>query len=215
MNRELGLRERKKQRTRQLLSATARRLFAERGFEQVSVAEIAREADVSEATVFNYFPSKEDLVYSGLETFEQELLQAVRDRAAGETVLAAFSRFVLEPRGLLAVRDPEAARQLLDISRMIATSPALLAREQQILARYTHSLARLIADETRAGPDDPRPYVAANALIGVHRNLIDHVRARILDGRPDLPRIARDVRTHGERALALLEHGLGDYAAKP
>src|SRR5262249_10990547 len=71
---ELGLRERKKQRTRQLLSETARRLFSERGFEQVSIAEIAREAEVSEQTVFNYFPSKEDLVYSGLEAFEERLL---------------------------------------------------------------------------------------------------------------------------------------------
>ena len=59
---ETGLRERKKQQTRQLLAETARRLFAERGFENVSIVEIARAADVSEATVFNYFPTKEDLV---------------------------------------------------------------------------------------------------------------------------------------------------------
>jgi len=77
---ELGLRERKKERTRQLLSETARRLFSERGFEQVSIAEIAREAEVSEQTVFNYFPSKEDLVYSGLEIFEDQLLASIRER---------------------------------------------------------------------------------------------------------------------------------------
>ena len=65
-----GLRERKKQQTRELIAETARRLFAERGFEQVSVAEIARTADVSEKTVFNYFPTKEDLVYWRLESFE-------------------------------------------------------------------------------------------------------------------------------------------------
>src|SRR5919108_88818 len=87
---EPGLRERKKQRTRQLLADTARRLFSERGFEHVSVAEIARVADVSEATVFNYFPTKEDLVYSGLETFEEQLLAAVRERPRGQTVLDAF-----------------------------------------------------------------------------------------------------------------------------
>src|SRR5262245_62302229 len=99
---ELGLRERKKQRTRQLLSDTARRLFSERGFEQVSVAEIAREAEVSEQTVFNYFPSKEDLVYSGLETFQNQLLAAIRERPQGQTVIAAFGAFILEPRGLIA-----------------------------------------------------------------------------------------------------------------
>ena len=169
---EVGLRERKKQRTRQLLADTARRLFNERGFEQVSIAEIARVAEVSPATVFNYFPSKEDLVYSGLETFEQRLLAAIRERPSGETVLAAFARFVLEPRGLFVAKGEEEAEQLIALTRMIAASPALLAREQQILARYTDALAKLIADETGAGAGDLRPYVAANALMGVHRALI-------------------------------------------
>src|SRR5262249_31150752 len=171
MRAELGLRERKKQRTRQLIADTARGLFSERGFEQVSIAEIAREADVSEQTVFNYFPTKEELVYSGLETFEAQLLAAVRERPAGHTVLDAFSEFVLEPRGLLAAEDEGAARNLMAVSQMIANSPALLAREQQILARYTDALARLLAEELGARPGDLRPYVVANALIGIHRAL--------------------------------------------
>jgi AcrR family transcriptional regulator len=211
---EPGLRERKKEQTRRLLSETARRLFAERGFDEVSVAEIARAADVSETTVFNYFPSKEDLVYSGLEAFEREMLDAVRERAEGATALQAFAGFVLEPRGFLSSREPGAADRLLEVSRMIATSPTLLAREQQILARYTRSLAALLADETGAADDDPRPYVTANALIGVHRELIDYVRARILGGTPRLDRLARDTRAHGERALELLRDGLGNYAVK-
>ena len=131
MTAELGLRERKKLRTRQLLSETARRLFSERGFEQVSVAEIAREAEVSEQTVFNYFPRKEDLVYSRLEAFEDQLLTAVRERPPGQTVIDAFGDFILEPRGLLATKDETAARELISVTRMIAASPALLAREQQ------------------------------------------------------------------------------------
>src|SRR5919106_6667436 len=94
-----GLRERKKQETRQLIADTARRLFAERGFEAVTVAEIAREADVAEKTVFNYFPTKEDLFYSRLEAFEDELLEAIRAREPGQTVLAAFRTFLLQPRG--------------------------------------------------------------------------------------------------------------------
>ena len=77
---ELGLRERKKLQTRQLIAETARALFTERGFEHVTVSEIARTADVSEKTVFNYFPTKEDLVYWRLESFEEGLLAAVRDR---------------------------------------------------------------------------------------------------------------------------------------
>ena len=64
---ELGLRQRKKQQTRQLIADTAWRLFADRGFERVTVAEIAREAQVAVATVFNYFPTKEDLFFYRLE----------------------------------------------------------------------------------------------------------------------------------------------------
>ena len=211
---ELGLRERKKERTRQLLADTARRLFSERGFEQVSVAEIARAAEVSQATVFNYFPNKEDLVYNRLETFEEQLLSAIRDRPRGETVIAAFRNFILEPRGLLAATDEASAKRLAALTRMITASPALLAREQQIFARYTDALAALIADETGASAGDPRPYVVANALIGVHRSLIAHVRQRLETGTPNRRRLARDTRARGEKALALLAEGLGDYAAK-
>ena len=210
----LGRRERKKLQTRQLIADAARRLFAERGFEAVSVAEVARAADVAEATVFNYFPTKEDLVYSGLETFEDELLAAIRDRPGGETILQAFGRFVLEPRGFLAARDQQSAGRLLEISQMIALSPALLIREQQIFARYTAALTSLIAKETGATDDDPRPAVAAHALIGVHRSLIDHVRRHMLAGEHDLARLNRSTRTAGRKALAFLEQSLAGYGTK-
>src|SRR5881227_731777 len=99
MTTDVGLRERKKQRTRELIADTARRLFAERGFDAVPVAEIAREAEVSEATVFNYFPTKEDLFYSRLEAFEDELLASIRERPAGQSVLDAFEEFLLGQGG--------------------------------------------------------------------------------------------------------------------
>src|SRR3954447_21114921 len=155
----MTLRERKKEQTRQLIADTARRLFAERGFERVSVAEVARAADVSEATVFNYFATKEDLFYSGLEAFEEQLLGAIRERAAGESALAAFGRFVLEPRGLMAAKDPDAIEFLAGLTRTITESAALLARERQIFDRYTTSLAALMAEETGAGQDDVEPWV--------------------------------------------------------
>ena len=211
---EIGLRERKKQRTRELLSETARRLFAERGFERVSIAEIALAAEVSEATVFNYFPTKEDLVYSGLEAFEEQLLAAIRDRPPGQSVAGAFGEFILRPRGFLADADEERAAELVALTRMIAASPALQARERQVLARYTRALAELIASETSAGPADLRPYAAANALIGVHGALISYVRQRVASGMPDRRRLARDVRSRGEAALALLGDGLDGYARK-
>jgi len=211
---ELGLRERKKQQTRERIAETARRLFAERGFEGVTVAEIARAAEVAEKTVFNYFPTKEDLVYWRLESFEEELLETIRRRAPGESILAAFSRFILRQRGLLAAPDPEAGERLAAITRMISESPALRAREQRIFGRYTDSLAGLIAEETGARPGDARPRVAANAMMGVHRTLVDFARERIVAGM-ERDRLARDVRARTKQALELLEEGLGDYGVRP
>src|ERR687888_2187364 len=101
-----GLRERKKERTRQTIAETARRLFAERGFEAVTVAEVARAADVSEGTVFNYFPSKEDLFYSQMESFEAALIEAVRNRPPGQAVLVAFRDYVLEQSTGVSERAP-------------------------------------------------------------------------------------------------------------
>src|SRR5919197_358663 len=120
-----GLRERKKRRTREAIGEAARRLFVERGFEAVPIAEIAEAAEVSEKTVFNYFPTKEDLVYWRLEAFEEQLLDSIRDRRPGESALEGFGRFMREPRGLLAKDPPD---ELVGVTRMIAGSPALLAR---------------------------------------------------------------------------------------
>ncbi|HET8951537.1 MAG TPA: TetR family transcriptional regulator, partial [Solirubrobacteraceae bacterium] len=136
-----GLRERKKLQTRRAIAETARALFVERGFDAVKVAEIAAAADVSQKTVFNYFPTKEDLVFWRLAAFEEEILGAIRERAAGESALAAFRRFVLTPRGLIDDDDPAAREALLGLTRMITASPALLAREQQVFLAFTDSLA--------------------------------------------------------------------------
>jgi AcrR family transcriptional regulator len=214
---EMGLRERKKEQTRRLIAETAWRLFADRGFEQVTVAEVARQAQVAVATVFNYFPTKEDLFYHRLEAFGAALVDAIASRPAGEPVLAAFRRHLLESGGLLAqveAGDAQARQRLRTIHRVIAASPALLAREQQALARIANALAALLAAETGAPPNDLGPQVAANALVGVQRALLDSTRRRVLaDEEPT--RLYADARRLGQRAFALLEQGLGDYAPGP
>ena len=206
-----GLRERKKQRTRELIADTARELFLERGFDAVTVAEIAREADVDTKTVYNYFPSKPELFYHRLEEFEQTMIDAVRDREAGVSILAAFGRFVLDQQGVLGQAD--ASDRLRAITRTIVESPTLLAHEQQVFARFTASLAEAIADETSAHPSEVTPWVVANALIGVHRSLIDYVRRETLADTPNR-KLARDVRAQAKQALAALESGLADYGIK-
>jgi AcrR family transcriptional regulator len=210
---EPGRRERKKARTRELIGDTARRLFVERGFDAVTVAEIAREADVAEKTVFNYFPAKEDLFYGRLEAFEEEMLAAVRERRSGVSIVAAFRDFVMRSRGALQREDDEATTQLRALNRVVVESPALRAREREIFARYTESLAELIAKETGAAPGAVEPRVVASALIDVHRILIDFVRERTLAG-DEASKVRRQVRARAKRAFALLEEGLAGYGVR-
>jgi AcrR family transcriptional regulator len=171
---------------------------------------------VAEKTVYNYFPTKEDLFYSRLEAFEEKLLDALRDRPAGQTVVEAFRSFMLAQRGLQAKLDAEAARaardELRTVTRIITESPALLAREQQVFDRYTESLARLLAVETGARADDVEPWVTAHALVGVHRTLIHFVRRRVLAGDDERERLARDLRAQTNKAFARLEQGWEGYA---
>ena len=171
------------------------------------MAEIAREAEVSEATVFNYFPTKEDLVFHRMEAFEDELLTAIRGRGEGESIVEAFGRFVLRPRGFLGSDDPEATDGMRRVARVMTGSPALQARERQILDRYTSTMAALIGEERGMSAGDPEPWVMANALIGVHRALVSYTHRQALEGVPNR-RIARNVLRHGKRALAILEQGI-------
>jgi AcrR family transcriptional regulator len=207
---ELGLRERKKLRTRESIRETAVRLFLARGFEKVTVAEIAREADVSEATVFNHFPTKEDLLYSRMEAFEDELLDAVRNRAPGQSALDAYAGFVFAIRGLMA---EDAGDEIAAWARLVTESPALVSREHQVFAQHTAALAALLADETGVEPDDLAPWIAANALMGLHRALLRFVRAQALAGVRN-PALAAAVRAQGERGVELLREGLGGYAVR-
>ena len=208
MTTQLGLRELKKQRTRQLIADTAWRLFAQHGFDEVPVAQVAREAEVSEATVFNYFPTKEDLVFHRMEAFEQELLSALRDRPEGESIVQAFGRFALRPRGFLASDDPGANEGMRTAARALIGSPALQARQRDILDRFTGTLASFIAEERGTAADDVEPWVIANALIGLHRALISYTHRQALAGASNR-RIARNLNTQGKRALTLIEHGMG------
>jgi AcrR family transcriptional regulator len=206
-----GLRERKKRQTRQLIADTARRLFTEQGFDAVTVAAVAAAADVSEGTVFNYFPTKEDLFFDGMERYEVKLLEAIRDRAPGESVLAAFGRFGDEQQSRLANAD---VRPVITASaRLINASQALQNREREIVSAYTKSLAAIIGEETGAAPDDIEPWVAANAIMGVHQALRDSVRHRVLAG-SNGPDITTVIRVQAQRAVALLEQGLGTYAVR-
>jgi AcrR family transcriptional regulator len=205
---QTSLRERKKARTRASIREAALELFAARGFERVKVADVAAEADVSEATVYNYFATKEDLVYGELETFRAAMLDAVRERGAGVSAAQAFRDFLLGQRAP-AGTDAELAR-LVTITRIITTSPALLARERLVDDESTAALAALLAAERRATAADVRPWVAAHALVGAHRTLIAFLRQQVLAGVTG-PLLRRRVRAQTVKAFGLVDDGLTGY----
>jgi AcrR family transcriptional regulator len=206
---ETGLRERKKARTRAAIREAALELFAARGFERVKVADVAARAEISEATVYNYFSTKEDLVYGELETFRSAMLAAVRDKAAGVSAAEAFRDFLLG-QGAPARTDDELDR-LVTITRIITSSPALLARERLVDDESTAALADLIAAQVRAPAGDVRPWVTANALLGGHRALIAFLRQQVLAGVGG-PLLTRRVRAQTVKAFARLDDGLRGYA---
>jgi AcrR family transcriptional regulator len=208
---ETGLRERKKQQTRELIADAAQRLFADRGFDAVTVAQIARAANVSEVTVFNYFATKEDLFYAGMQFFEEKLLDAVRNREPGESVLDAFRRPVLE--GLKRLATDEPAELIAAAGAVISASPALEAHEREVVARYTRLLAEQLAEEAGARPSDVEALGVASALMGVQRALVSYVRSSVLAGRRG-PKLVADVRSQVVRGFGRLEKGLADYGRK-
>jgi AcrR family transcriptional regulator len=203
---ELGLRERKKQQTQQLILDTATRLFLERGFDGVTVTEIARAAELSEMTVFNYFPTKEDLVFARMEFFEEQLVAAVQQRAPEESAVAAFGRMVVADIDQLAARTDMIAKAAM----LIRASLALQAREREITARYTAQLAGVFTTETGSAEDDIEAWTAASALMAIHRGLIEHVRNAVLAGRRGA-QLSNAALAQASRALARLETGLADY----
>jgi len=206
-----GLRERKKLQTRQRIFDVAQSLFVEKGFERVSVAEVARAADVSEVTVFNYFPSKEDLFYGGMQLYEEQLVEAVRDRAKGESAVKVFRRMLLAGADRLGLK--QTAEDIRAAGRIISASPSLIAREREMVDRYVVRLAELLAEESGAAPGDVEALAAASALMGAQRALVAHVRGRVLAGWQG-KRLADDYRIQARRALSRMERGLAGYAVR-
>ncbi|MFB8003923.1 TetR/AcrR family transcriptional regulator [Nocardia sp. NPDC056000] len=204
---EVGLRARKKLETRQQIVGVATELFAERGFDDVTVAEIARAAGVSEKTVFNYFGTKEDLIFGGLDDFSADLLLVVRDRAAGVSPFEAFGDFVVRPRGLLNAEDPQAMERLAVIARIIGSSAALQARQRQLFEASADRLATLLADDADR---DVAAAVVANAMVGVLRAMQGYLHRAVLDGRRG-PDLVEDVLAQGRHAVEVLARGLADY----
>ena len=195
---ELGLRERKKRRTRKALIDAAMRLYRERGLEGVTVAEIAREADVSPRTFFGYFESKEDVFLGRGDARLELLVQAIRERDRREPILASVGRALQHDRQPLHEGSSDGSPDLAELLQ----HPAIASRLRERWNRWEDLLAEAIAADVGAGPGDPEPRVVAAALTGAIRV----ASAAALEQPSGRAEIAR-------RVFDLLTSGLSRYGA--
>jgi AcrR family transcriptional regulator len=205
-----GLRERKKRQTREAIAAAAMALFRERGFDAVTIADIARAADVSEKTIFNYFPAKEDLVFREGGERRAAIIQAIRDRAAGESFVAPFRAATMVFLDRVA-RDP--VEEIVAIPRLVAGSTALRNRLFLGWEEESAVLGPILAEEAGEPEDDLAPVVVARALAWTHRLTFRAAFRRLLAGE-DQRAVAADLRAQADRAYDLLEAGLAGYGVR-
>jgi AcrR family transcriptional regulator len=203
-----GLRERRKQESRQAISGAAMALFEAQGFDEVTISQIADAAGVSKMTVTNYFPRKEDLVFDRAEVIIGSLAGAAAARAPGESLLAAIRRDYAEriAAGDVTLGPPTAA-----FTRMVRDSHVLTSRGREIEDLREQALGDVIAAE--AGVDDPQQRVVAAQLASVHRVLFAESARRILAGQPR-DEICQVLAAAARRAFDLLEPSLGGYGIR-
>jgi AcrR family transcriptional regulator len=152
-----GLRERKKQETREALTRAALELFVERGYDETTLAEIAEAAGVSTRTIFAYFPGKEDILFCTTQTMLDALAAALAERPAGTDALTALREFILSTAHEKTELDHK-------LAQVIAADPTLSSHKRARVAQVQEVLAAAIAEDLGVAPDDLRPQVAAASL---------------------------------------------------
>ncbi|MBB5931903.1 acyl-CoA-like ligand-binding transcription factor [Streptomyces echinatus] len=190
----LGLRERKKQKTRERVRREAYRLFTEHGYEATTVDQIADAAEISSSTFFRYFPTKEDVVIQ--DEYDPALAEAVRARPTGEPIVDAILGSLKGSLGAMLQQDRES---LLLRTRLTLNDPALRARNVAEQERSERAMAEVIAERTGREATDLEVRCAAAALIAVFTTLVRHWVEG--DGKEDLAALY-------ERHLPLLSRGL-------
>jgi AcrR family transcriptional regulator len=173
-----GLRELKKERTRRLIADTAARLFAERGYEHVAVTDVAREAEVAEQTVYNYFPTKEQLVTDREAQIQDRLCDLIRSRPPAVTPAAAIRDFVLKFVAGIRAIPPEQWRG--ELGYLAAISPAVHRLVLELTDRQAAALAAAIDDTTAVAPEIAR--LQGIALAGVFQIIISEAGRRTREG---------------------------------
>src|SRR5687767_7358585 len=202
-----GLRARKKRAARESIAATARRLFAERGFDTVTVAEVAAAADVSEKTVFNHFPTKEDLAFADREQGLMQLVANIRERPAGTPVIDVFRALTATVIDVLVARGDE---ELLTAAKIIRHSPTL---QERLTAGWESGAAVVtaaVAETSGAADGDLVPGIVARTLWYTHRSIF-LVALHGLLAEEDREQLVARLRVAAEEAYGQLAAGFEDY----
>jgi len=167
--RGLGLRERKKRQTRETIERVALELFAERGYDQTTLAEIAEAADISPRTVFSYFPSKEDILFCTESGYIENVREALQQRPAGTNTVDALREFISSM--------PPPDEQGLLRKRVVAASPDLQLKLRAHIGLLEGVLAESFAKDLGAGPDDVRPGLIAASMTAAFAAVRDRLEA--------------------------------------
>ncbi|MEU0991185.1 TetR/AcrR family transcriptional regulator [Streptomyces sp. NPDC005953] len=207
-----GLRERKKRQTRQHISDTATGLFLERGFDAVTIAEIAEAADVSVNTVYNYFATKEDLFLDRSKEVTTRLARWVRGRPSGESAAAAVLRElraeveVVSPRvGLVAGWE----RFLLVVHAAPTLRSSLWGMQQEV----RENLEAELRAELATGPADPMPHLIAGQITWAHEATMSFIGTEMMAGRPP-EEVSREALAVLDEIEDLLSAKVHDYAVR-
>ena len=190
-----GLRERKKQRTRRAIATAALRLFAERGYEETTIADIAAAADVSPRTFFSYFPSKEDVVFAEVDDRLAEVSERLR-RTPGETPLETIRRSVVDV--LEAIVSEHGEYGAVQIA-LILERPGLQARALQRMTHTQEAIEALLRDLC-PGISEIDAVAASGIAVGGMQAVVAHCRREGYD--------PISMRTALDRAVHLVEYGL-------
>jgi AcrR family transcriptional regulator len=207
---EIGLRERKKARTRRVIADAAARLFAERGYEQVAVSDVAREAEVSEQTVYNYFQTKEQLVTDRDQQVQDELGRLIRMRPPGTTPAAAIREFVLDSVEGIRRVPPEQWRG--ELGHLATISPTVHRLALEMADRQANAVAIAISETTAVAPEMARLH--GMALVGVFQIIISEAGRRTREGQSQ-DQIANDLRPVIDAILDDLDCWLAPTTKRP
>jgi AcrR family transcriptional regulator len=201
-----GLRERKRQRTREAIIDAAMRLFDARGFESTTIADIAAEADIAPRTFFGYFPSKEDVVFHEFEETFAGLRQRLLEREQGETAVDAMRAWLA---GFLESHQNFEDEGSRCRRRVVGATPALQAHDRALMGRFEELLGEAVASDLGEEPGSLRPRMVAAAAVAALTSL----DAKVDD--------AKGLKSHTDpmaiidEALAFVRAGVAELQARP